>query len=301
MARVDGTRRRDRADATESLTWSAVPTGVVGVVPAAGKATRIEPLPCSKEIYPVGFRRDQRTGEMRPQVASHHLFDKFRIAGIPLAYVILRRGKWDIPAYFGEGDVVGVRLAYLAIDDSLGPANTLDRAFPFVAERIVAFGFPDILFGPDDVFDRLLTAMKLHVADAALALYVAQDIPQSDMIDVDADGRIRAVVLKPAASALRFTWACAVWGPNFSGFMHDFLAAERAKGESPGAYRQIDARGDLPVGAVIKAAVDGGLHLAGVPFPGVGFLDIGTPEKLVEAVRMGAEPIISFGHESSPL
>jgi len=28
---------------------------VVGIIPASGRATRIAPLPCSKELYPVGF------------------------------------------------------------------------------------------------------------------------------------------------------------------------------------------------------------------------------------------------------
>jgi len=28
---------------------------VVGLVPATGRATRITPLPCSKELYPIGL------------------------------------------------------------------------------------------------------------------------------------------------------------------------------------------------------------------------------------------------------
>ncbi|MEO1560926.1 MAG: dTDP-glucose pyrophosphorylase, partial [Cyanobacteria bacterium J06632_19] len=31
---------------------------VIGLIPAGGKATRISPLPLSKELYPVGFRDD---------------------------------------------------------------------------------------------------------------------------------------------------------------------------------------------------------------------------------------------------
>lgn len=30
---------------------------MVGLIPAAGNATRLQPLPCSKEIFPVGFHR----------------------------------------------------------------------------------------------------------------------------------------------------------------------------------------------------------------------------------------------------
>ena len=94
-------------------------TSVVGLVPAAGRAKRIAPLPCSKEIFPVGFRRDAQ-GDVRPRVASHDLFAKFARAGASRAYVILREGKWDIPAYFVDGRIVGLDLAYIVIAESIG-------------------------------------------------------------------------------------------------------------------------------------------------------------------------------------
>jgi glucose-1-phosphate thymidylyltransferase len=29
---------------------------IVGLIPAAGKAAHMGPLPCSKKLYPIGFR-----------------------------------------------------------------------------------------------------------------------------------------------------------------------------------------------------------------------------------------------------
>lgn len=255
---------------------------VVGLVPAAGRGNRIAPLPCSKEIFPIGFRQDEQSGEPRVKVASHHLFDKMRRAGIAAAYVILRHGKWDIPAYFGDGQIVGLRLAYLSIGDSQGPPDTLDRAFCFVRDRAVAFGFPDILFGPDDVFVRLLE--RLETSDVVLGLYPAHDCRVMDMVDVDEDGRVRALVLKPPTTDLRFTWLCAVWKPVFSEFMHEFVAAERAAADSGSARRRLDAQGDIPVGAVVAAAVEQGLGITATTFPEASYLDIGTPVALVRAV-----------------
>ena len=52
-------------------------TDIVGLIPAAGRGKRIAPLPCSKELYPIGFRPDEH-GDLRPEVASAHLLDKFR-------------------------------------------------------------------------------------------------------------------------------------------------------------------------------------------------------------------------------
>jgi glucose-1-phosphate thymidylyltransferase len=64
---------------------------IVGIVPAAGQATRISPLPCSKELYPIALRRGQSGA--RPKVVSHYLFEHMRQAGIRKAYVILREGN----------------------------------------------------------------------------------------------------------------------------------------------------------------------------------------------------------------
>jgi glucose-1-phosphate thymidylyltransferase len=49
--------------------------------------------------------------------------------------------------------------------------------------------------------------------------------------------------------------------------------------------RKIDAQGDVPVGAVIKAAVRQGLSVESVSFPRGAYLDIGTPADLRKAVR----------------
>jgi dTDP-glucose pyrophosphorylase len=258
---------------------------VVGLVPAAGRGNRIAPLPCSKELYPIGFRRDEQSGQQRVKVASHHLFEKMRKAGVTTAYVILRDGKWDIPAYFGDGKMIGMRLAYLVVNDSRGPPDTLDRAFSFVNNRLVAFGFPDILFDHDDVFERLLTRLAETNADAVLGLYPAHDCRVMDMVDIDSDGRVRSIVLKPPSTDLRYTWLCAVWTPLFTGFMHEFVASALTdEGRDRIAQRSMDAQGDLPVGAVIAAAIERGLRIESVAFPDGTYIDIGTPGDLVRAV-----------------
>jgi glucose-1-phosphate thymidylyltransferase len=269
-------------------------TDVVGLIPAAGRGKRIAPLPCSKELYPIGFRHDAH-GELRPEVASAHLIDKFRHAGITRTFIILREGKWDIPAYFGDGRNAGVDLAYVVIEGSIGPPDTLDRAYPFVAGQHVAFGFPDILFGPDDVFTRLLEHQRQADAQIVLGCYPAHDVRQLDMLDIDAHGTIRAVHLKPQSSSLVFSWICAVWSPEFSRFMHEHVERERAThARNAQAYSGIDPQGDLPVGAVIKAAVEQGMRVHGVTFPDERFIDIGTPESLIHALKT------RLGHHFDP-
>ena len=260
---------------------------VVGLVPAAGSGKRIAPLPCSKELFPIGFQRSEGNSEPRVKVVSHYLLEKFRIAGIATAYIVLREGKWDIPAYFSDGAMLDMHLAYVVIPGSFGPPDTLDRAYSFVRNKVIVFGFPDILFGPDDVFAQLLQHQTSTNSDVVLGLYLAHDSKAMDMVDIDANGRIHSMVLKPAHTHLRYAWVCGVWSSVFTEFMHEFLASPESKTNlDRSADRKIDAQGDVPIGAVIQAAIRKGLRVDGVSFPDETYVDIGTPEDLVKACRI---------------
>src|SRR5262249_52978647 len=160
-----------------------------------------------------GFRTEPASGTLRPKVISHYLLEKMRLAGITRAYVILRNGKWDIPAYYGDGSMLDMHLAYLLMGRPYGPPYTLDQARPFLQNALVAFGFPDIFFTPDDVFITLIARQKETHADLVLGLWPVHNPEKMDMIDLDESGRVRGMVLKPQQTNLRHGWVVAVWSP----------------------------------------------------------------------------------------
>ena len=100
---------------------------VVGLIPAGGKGTRIAPLPCSKELYPVGFMSNDKNDRVLPKVVCHYLLEKMRLAGISKTYVVLRQGKWDIPSYLRDGAMFDMHIAYLIMNLPFGVPYTLDR------------------------------------------------------------------------------------------------------------------------------------------------------------------------------
>ncbi len=262
---------------------------VVGLVPAAGQAKRLQPFPCSKELFPVGFTKDPQTGMPRPKVASQYLLEKFKTAGVSKTFIVIREGKWDIPHYFQEGAGVGMSLAYLVIPGSLGPPDTLDRAFAFVSQYRIAFGFPDILFGPPDAYRKLIEQQEQTGAEVVLGLHRIKDPRVWDMVDSDDEGWVREILMKPALTTLTFGWCFAVWTPVFSEFLHRFLRADETR-QNMGrlAHTANDPGGDLAVGVVFQAALKAGLSIQTVRFPHDGYLDIGTPENLAKAVRQQA-------------
>jgi glucose-1-phosphate thymidylyltransferase len=244
---------------------------LIGLVPAAGRATRLGPLPCSKEILPVGVRVE--AGERRPKVAAQYLLDRFCAAGASQALIVLRQGKWDIPAYFAAVDP-GLDLAWVVTDDTPGPPYTLDRAYPFVRQATVLFGFPDIVFEPADAY-RALLARLAQGAEVVLGAFPAHRPQALDMIDVDAAGRVRELVLQPAATGLRLTWMCAVWSAAFTEFLHRHTAA------TPDT--------ETSVGHVLRAALAAGRRIDAVVFEDGRYVDIGTPQDLERAQRWLAE------------
>jgi glucose-1-phosphate thymidylyltransferase len=201
-----------------------------------------------------------------------------RLAGITNAYIVIREGKWDIPAYFGDGSILDMHLAYLMMGLPFGVPYTLDQAYPFVQDAIIALGFPDILFEEDDAFDQLLAYQAAKEIDAVMGLFPCNRSRKADMVALADDGRVERVVIKPRETNLRLSWAIAVWTPVFSHFMHEYLSAIEEK---------VARQSELFVGDVFNAAIQEGLKVEGVLVSDKPFLDIGTGDELLEAVKRG--------------
>ena len=259
----------------------------VGIIPAAGRASRISPIPCSKELMPIGIGKSA-DGTLRPKVVSHYLLDKYRAAGVSTVYFILRSGKWDIPGYYGDGSAMDMHFAYLLMNLPHGVPYTVDQAFPFVRDAKVMLGFPDMLFGPENAFALADETLIRKHADMVIGLYPPKDerqVKKCDLVQWDhATGRIERIVVKPDRSALDYIWIFAVWTPVFSRFMHAYLTAESAARQLTGDTQEIH------LGHVVQQAVTAGLKVYGHAFPDQHFIDIGTPDELAEAYHRYRDP-----------
>ncbi len=254
---------------------------VVGLIPAAGLGKRLQPLPCSKELVPIGPADNAGAGGPAPKAVSQYLLEKYRAAGIRKTFVVIRDGKWDIPGHFLDGAVLDMSLAYVVISGSSGPPDTIDRAYPFVAGSRVAFGFPDILFGPRDAYAQLIGKQEATGGDVVLGLHRIAEPHTWDMVAADDDGRVRRIDMKVKTTPLTFGWHFAVWTPVFTEFLHRFLHSEQTKRDL--AKMRVagnDPGGDLAVGTVLQAALADGLTVQSVGFTEGAPLDIGSPENL---------------------
>jgi glucose-1-phosphate thymidylyltransferase len=131
---------------------------IVGVIPAAGYATRLQPLPCSKEVY-----------ELNGRPMMDYLVDRLLAGGSSRLCVVTRPEKKDViePAKALGAEVV---LAHPAsVSESL-----LAGMEGVATDDIVLVGFPDTLWEPEAGYRPLVAAVK-DGCDVALGLFCTAD------------------------------------------------------------------------------------------------------------------------------
>ncbi len=167
---------------------------IVGVVPAAGHATRLQPLEGSKEVLPVGGKP-----------VMDYLVERMRKGGCTRLRVVTRAEKTDVIAHSLE---LGAELVLAE------PASVSESFFAGMKglspDDIVLIGFPDTIWEPQDAYQVLVRAVK-DGCDAALGLFRIResDLSRSDVVPLDDGGRVVAVDVKPARPSSDWVWGCA--------------------------------------------------------------------------------------------
>lgn len=249
---------------------------VIALIPAAGYGRRLGSIPCSKELLPLGWSRGPAAaGSETPAAPTgkamlEYLLERLARGGIRRALVLLREGKWDIPARLRDGHDWEIDLAYLVLPPTASAVETLAAATPWVEEATIALGFPDIVFHPADAFLELRRVQHNRGADVVLGLFPNRQPERSDMVETDDDGTVRRILIKQADHGLPHAWSIAVWTPVFTRYLARFRADHRHAPEPRELY----------VGDVVQAAIDDGLYVAAHLFEQGASADLGTPEAL---------------------
>jgi glucose-1-phosphate thymidylyltransferase len=163
----------------------------VGLIPAAGYAERLQPLPCSKEVYPVGGRP-----------VMDYLVDRLRAADCRELRVVTRPEKRDVAEH---ARALGARIIEghphtLAESLLLGIAG-LDPS------EVVVVGLPDTIWHPSDGFVRLLQQLD-EATEVVLGVFVSDEPERSDVVVFNEDGVVREIHVKQAEPPGRLVWGC---------------------------------------------------------------------------------------------
>jgi dTDP-glucose pyrophosphorylase len=139
-----------------------VAVSVWGIIPAAGAGTRIQPLAFSKELLPVGARRED--GYERPRAVSEYLLERMVLGGADRICFVISPWKSDILQYYG-GALDEASIAYVIQDQAAGLCDAIFRALPLIGpEEPVIVGLPDTIWFPEDALAALPDNTQVHCA-----------------------------------------------------------------------------------------------------------------------------------------
>jgi dTDP-glucose pyrophosphorylase len=240
---------------------------MLGIIPAAGAGSRIQPLAFSKELLPLGSRLDG--GVERPRAVGEYLVERLIAGGATRLCFVIAPGKSDILQYFG-GAVGGVPICYTVQEHPAGLCDALFRALPLAADEPVLVGLPDTLWFPADGLRRL-TAQAL-----SFLLFPVERPELFDAVVVDGEGRVQAIDVKSRQA--RSSW---VWGA---------FKAPRAVLLELRALWEARHRSDEYVGTLVNAYLAAGGQAFGVP-GGQAYVDVGTLHGYREAARLLAAEV----------
>src|SRR3954466_10784800 len=124
-----------------------------GIIPAAGKGSRIQPLAFSKELMPLGDRYNAQI--RRRRAVSDYLMERLVLGGATRVCFVISPGKSDILEYYG-GSAYSATLCYSVQPRPAGLCAALFRALPLLhAHAPVLVGLPDTIWFPEDALRRL--------------------------------------------------------------------------------------------------------------------------------------------------
>jgi glucose-1-phosphate thymidylyltransferase len=96
------------------------------------------------------------------------------------------------------------------------------------------------------------------------------------MVDMGDGGQIREIIIKPEKTNLQHTWGISVWRPTFTDFMHNYLLEIKESAAT---------QPELHMGDVFQAAISKGLMIEGLEVSNKPFIDIGTSDDLLRAIK----------------
>ncbi len=250
----------------------------VAILPAAGKGSRLNPYQSPKELIPVCIDEvgTQRIVGPKPVItfALTQVFD----AGIDKAFTVVSPNKFPIINQVGDGRDFGVNVSYAVQLVPEGMCEAIDLIYPWIdgTETLTCLIMPDTIIRPAHALKDTMAHLANSDADIVLGVFITETPELFGPVRLAEDGKtVTEIQDKPEKTDLRTTWGIATWKPSFASFIHESIINKTATKE-------------IPLGDIMRAAMDQGMTIEGVLFdqPDALYLDIGTPSGLAKAWEM---------------
>jgi glucose-1-phosphate thymidylyltransferase len=213
---------------------------IKGIIPAAGRGTRLYPYPGNKEMYPMGY--DEDSEQERLKVISEFVLSAMLEAGAEIIYWIINHNKSDLIQYYGNGSRFGVKFVYLVQEEMVGMPQAINQATHFInKDDIVLFGMPDTIFKPDNCFKVMSNKCHINTDDiytgkVFLGTFPTENYWKFGMCKIEdknintyqsgkhSISKINTIIDKPNQNpGTKWAWGNAVWGYDFQKFLSEYI------------------------------------------------------------------------------
>lgn len=234
-----------------------------GIIPAAGIGSRIQPLAFSKELLPVGSRKDG--DRERPCAVSEYLIERMLLAGANKLCFVISPGKSDILEYYGAR-IDGADVCYVVQPRPAGLCDALFRACSFIEpDEAVLAGLPDTIWFPADGFSRLEASDLL-----SFLLFPVQQPELFDAVLLDGNGYVLSVQVKRKDAGSHWVWGAFKLPGSTLHELHALWTQRRGEDEY--------------LGTLVNAYLEKGGRALGV-CAGQTYVDVGTVHGYREALQ----------------
>ena len=241
---------------------------IAGVIPAAGKGSRLLPYRFPKELFPLTLERNNLYGTWLPKTAIEYSLQLLSNANIARCMVVVGESKFEIVRYLGNGDYHNISISYLFQRVAAGMCQAIDLSFPWLNDHIVCLCMPDTIIYPATAVEETLLLLKNLKADVALGAFKTNTPERFGPVKLKDDGyTVEEVYDKPSYTDLKNTWGLACWKPSFSSFLHEYLKAHHSSDT------------EITLGSVLQSALEHGFSVVCKQFA-TEYVDIGTPQGL---------------------
>ena len=162
-----------------------------GVIPAAGKGTRMEPFTNAypKELLPVGEK-----------AVIHHAIEDMKEAGITDICILVGWKQHAIMDYLGSGEDLGVQLTYVVQDDRNGLAGAVKAAEHYIEDEAFAVVLGDNYVDDKTAMNDLVEFHNENGFDATIGTFRPEDVSSYGVINPGGDNLVNGMVEKPDPS-----------------------------------------------------------------------------------------------------
>jgi len=160
-----------------------------GVIPAAGKGTRMEPFTDAypKELLPVGEK-----------AVIHHVVEDMKAAGIEDICIVVGWKQHAIMDYLGSGKDLGVQLTYVVQEERNGIAGAIESAEHYVGDETFAVVLGDNYVDNKKSLQDLVNFHEDRDYDATVGAFKPEKITSYGVIKPGEDNKVEKLVEKPS-------------------------------------------------------------------------------------------------------